>query len=843
MPHADPRHVRALLLSLFLGVLCVGPALAPGHALLPQDPRAFPPLNSKLSEQDLQRFELEAVPHRRDKLFQFLPYDTAVGEAWRDGRVPLWEPRVLCGIPLVAQATSRAFYPTALAFSLWSPTSVYAWSLLLHLMLGGYFAYRLILRLGGSEAGALLGNASFVLSGYAIGHLHHPMILFAALWALPALECTHAILRPPDDKQSGVRPALLLAAAVALSWFAGFAQASVLLGYLVVGLAFALTIEDWFARRTVHVPRVMLTLGALGLGTALAAIQILPTLELAAHSSRSPPTIEQLRAVALAPVNLLELVLPGQLAAPNDFCPIGPQSPRPTILSLLLMPQQRFPALAAGVYNHTETALGFGIWPLFFAVLGAISVFQRGTRGRAGRAFLFAAASLGLLGAMATPGLVRVLHALPGFAVGDLKRLLMLPAICLPVLAGVGFAPARPRRTTLVVLLGTAALGCGVWMLLAKTATLEGHAVHALFARVGQPTPEHSPFALGEAAMNQAMLGRGFVLLGLALVIGAIGARLPQLGSYGFILATTLELIRVAVSASPAPASGALAPPLPLFPTSVATASPPRRMLRLEPCDDVKRARSDVRLLPPNLPLVFGLADACGYAPLPPRRTERFFEALEPGSTTGGAGIGTLRKPSTLESKLLPLLGLDFLLTSTDETKGWILVDETGGTAVLRPKQAMPRARLYFDVEAVSEAQAVRALTRAALDPLRTAVVETDESPRTGPVDEAATARIVSAAGGEIRVATSAKSASFLVVAEGWAPGWHYEVDDGSTGLAVPAQIMFLGLPLPAGKHVTTLRYAPSGWALGRLVSLIAALLFAGVIVVTRFRAHRGRGR
>jgi len=190
------KQLRAALLSLALGILFLGKALVPGHGLLPQDPRGFAPFRAGLTADELATIDAETVPHRRDRLLQFLPFDTAVGQAWASGHVPLWEPRVLCGIPLLAQTTSRAFYPTALLFALGSPAHLYAWIFLVHLVLGGWFVYRLARVFGAEDLGALLATTCFVLSGYVVGHVHHPMILFAAVWAMPALEMTYALMRP-----------------------------------------------------------------------------------------------------------------------------------------------------------------------------------------------------------------------------------------------------------------------------------------------------------------------------------------------------------------------------------------------------------------------------------------------------------------------------------------------------------------------------------------------------------------------------------------------------------------------------------------------------------------------
>ena len=134
---------RMIALALVLGVAILGPALLPSHVLLPMDPRGHEP-RATLELEPAERLEVarEAVLHGCDKLQQFLPFDRAVADAWSHGEFPLWHPGLLCGTPLLAQGTSRAFYPSALLFQVVDPAQAYAWVWLAHLVLGGTFAFR-----------------------------------------------------------------------------------------------------------------------------------------------------------------------------------------------------------------------------------------------------------------------------------------------------------------------------------------------------------------------------------------------------------------------------------------------------------------------------------------------------------------------------------------------------------------------------------------------------------------------------------------------------------------------------------------------------------------------------
>ena len=78
------------------------------------------------------------------------------------------------------------------------------------------------------------------------------------------------------------------------------------------------------------------------------------------------------------------------------------------------------------------------------------------------------------------------------------------------------------------------------------------------------------------------------------------------------------------------------------------------------------------------------------------------------------------------------------------------------------------------------------------------------------------------------RIEASVETASpaLLVVSEHYDPGWRAEVD----GAAVPvhaADVILLGVPVPAGRHEVRLRYVPVGFRAGAACALVAALVLA----------------
>lgn len=851
------RPWRAALCALILALLGLGANLLPNRAFLPEDPRLFAPLGANMDEAEREAARAAAIPSRRDAILQFLPFDTSVAERWREGRVPLWETRYLCGAPMLAQVTSRALYPSALLFQLFGPGRGALWNWLLHLVLAGFFAYVLARRLHASEGGALLANASTVLSGYAWAHVAHPMIFMAAIWLLPALVAADRLVR---DEHATPRHLSLstgaLALCITLSWLAGFSQASVLVCYAVTGYV-AVHAARRLRQRHSQKPVLLAALGV-AIGLALAAPQILPTLELASHSARLPTDEAKQRQIALRAVHLLDFVMPGQLAAPQDVVIDG--TPRPTWLALLCMPEDARPTLAAGAYNATETALGFGIWPFFFALQCMLALFSRGTPARLSRAILAGLAAFALGTALALPGFFQIATSLPGFAVGDVRRLAMVPAILLPVLAGCGFGRLRIPIALGSVITGFVLVAAGLALFAAREESLADQMIEILSWRSGIASDAiASAFVAGELAINQALLARGVLLVGLSLMLGGALGRMRRGTTLVFVAACALEMLPIAWASTAKVGAEAFEATKPeggitaqLPPIEAGAIAP--RVLRI---DSNPGGAAGVRIWPPNLPMLAGYADVLGYAPIPPRRFERWIACIEKDAPSGGAGIARLREPSSLAHPLLELAGIDKLVTSAalaEQFSGtesrWKATGRVRDAHLYERRRPAQRVRLYESaLQLESPEAASEAIEAAGFDPSQTLVVEGSED---GSGDAAApatdvaepTIRVLRWSSGEIEVAYAAPRASWAFVAEGWMPGWLATIevegeDAPRTQSTRPAQLAFQALRVPAGRGTIRLRYAPASFRHGLLVALAGLIALLATLTATLFPRRR----
>ncbi len=430
-----------------------------------------------------------------DAFTYFLPYRDYANAALRAGRLPLWNPYLFLGVPFLANPQSAVLYPLHWPF-MWLPAakSLIA-SLALHVWwagLGAAIYARRVARL--RWAAALTAGLIFALSGYVGAHAGQVNQVSVVAWLPWLLWLLEESWRDGTDAPPGQRwrranlVALAgLAAAIGLQLLAGHTQASFI---NLVGLALAAVwpgvaaalVWAWarlrrqpaaFDRRALGQAAVRLGLVVLAtaLGALLAAVQLLPTWELAQQSVRSGG-------------------LPYREAVSFSL--------RPRALLLTLLPTYgenladlfRTPAFA-------EFVAYVGIAGLLLAAMGAILAW-RGRSERpelatqAGMALMLAAAGLALALGAYNPLTYVLYKFVPGF---DLfrapARWMALYTFGVSVLAGIGVEAAaagvrlpRVRPAALAgrrrIVLALAAVGIvflawqrwpGPWTVAAWTAT------------------------------------------------------------------------------------------------------------------------------------------------------------------------------------------------------------------------------------------------------------------------------------------------------------------------------------------------------------------------------------
>jgi len=226
-----------------------------------------------------------------------IPIRVAVANLVHAGHLPLWTPDIFCGMPLFGAAQAGVLFPLNwfyLAFRTPVATNLMMLSSYMLAALGAYLYAR---RSGSNVAGAALTSLIWQGSGFLIGQIGHTNILHTAAllpWVLWAID---------GYGESGKRSrGLLLAALVALQVFAGHQQT--LVYALLVEAAYAMVMwrgQTVSRQSTQSRTAYLRSLIFVAAGLVLAAVQILPMMEMLRNSLRASASYDFFTSFSLPP--------------------------------------------------------------------------------------------------------------------------------------------------------------------------------------------------------------------------------------------------------------------------------------------------------------------------------------------------------------------------------------------------------------------------------------------------------------------------------------------------------------------------------------------------------------
>lgn len=264
----------------------------------------------------------------------YYPQRALYADALRHIRLPLWTPDVLAGFPLFAEGQTGALYPPNLLLYRLLPIDLALnYSILLALALAGIAMYTLGRTLRLTSGAALLAALTFTYGGFFVGHFNHLNIMGAVPWlplelaiiekAVGATSNRYAPLSVepgPRDTWSPPVTTVTLGLIIGVQFLAGHPQ--IWLMSTLVTLMFGVFRSIWPAagpRRPMlrAVRRLAPIMIATAVGLALAAIQLMPTWELARQSVRAGGlSADFLTSFSWHPALLTTLVVPFILGNP-----------------------------------------------------------------------------------------------------------------------------------------------------------------------------------------------------------------------------------------------------------------------------------------------------------------------------------------------------------------------------------------------------------------------------------------------------------------------------------------------------------------------------------------------
>lgn len=210
-----------------------------------------------------------------DTVRQVFPWKYLAIKQFKSGIWPLWNPTQLSGTPLAAEFLTGAFYPLNIIFIFSSFEWGYALLNILQIYLIFITTYFFLKSLRLSTFSALFGASVFSLSGFIAGFFSIGVMGHALLWTPLSLFAINKIFKTKKAVWL-----ILLSISISLTALASHMQ---ILLYSVVLMVFYTIYKftDKYDKKSLRHSLIGIVSGI-----SLAAIQILPTLELLRNSAR-----------------------------------------------------------------------------------------------------------------------------------------------------------------------------------------------------------------------------------------------------------------------------------------------------------------------------------------------------------------------------------------------------------------------------------------------------------------------------------------------------------------------------------------------------------------------------
>ena len=761
----------------------------------------------------------------RDIYMFYNPKHFFSAETIKQGVLPLWNPYLAGGVPFQANVQSCVFYPLSLIFYLLPFQLGYKFFIISHYFLGSLFMYLLMREWRATVYASLVASMVFSYGGYLVSILDNVCFLTSAIWLPVILLFHHRALKTGAYFYSGIT-----AVGIALQIFAGDLSFYVL---TTVMSLFLYTLFWPFIRNTPSLRSTSIKLWyqlicSLCLGFLLAAVQIIPMLELAINSTRYQGlTFETVTKWSYHPLEFLQLLMPFLFGS--------------------IVPQTRwFGQLWLDTFY-------MGIFPLLFAVF---FIFYGRERLRY---FLMALlfCSLFLSIGHYNPLFKFIYQWIPGLNMLQYPVKFLFPgAFCLSIMAGMGAGQFFEMTKEGLALRGYVRVLALFLLILVTALLLGGWLQDRLYQYFlgAYPTAEYfekikklSFFILYNGLSLAIILAAAFFIIIAATLTGKIR---PLVSKYIIILVILLDLIYVCKPEEPYIPEAAFAEKNPtvnflqqdssrfrIFTLSYITHQQSFMHSYLAPFSIVYNFFQEE--LTPNLNVYYHISSSDEYADMP---NNAYFQLLKTVQDFFEKK-GTSRNDDQVPINILNLLNVKYVVStgSLDNTHFRLVLD--GKIKVYENRGCLPRA--FFAEKLLlseNEEKVLGSMNHTSFDPARMVYVSKREleklqgkfiSEPEGETGEAFSGSIAFTdyQPNSISLKTQSNKARFLVLADNYYPGWKAYVN-GKEKPVLRVDYTLRGLLLEKGTNTIVFAFKPQSFFWGAsvtvmtLTGLLAALFF-----------------
>jgi O-antigen/teichoic acid export membrane protein len=910
-PHV--ANVACVVLLLLLPLTLFVPVTLGGYTLLPADNLfAWQPFKSAAAAFGI------AVPQNEllsDLILENYPWKRFILASLAGGELPLWNPYLFAGVPFLAAGQHSAMYPFSLLYYILPLEKAYGWFTVLQLGLAGVFTFILMRTFGLRRYGAVFASVAYQLSGFFVVSVVFPMIIAGGAW-LPLIlaMCERVIRQSPalGNRPSSMPWVVVGALAIAMVVLAGHVE---ILAYTLIVTAFfcAWRVSTVIGFRNLRLDGPYLVgrlawLVVMGLaGLCIGAVQLVPLLELVTRNFRQgSASLEEVMGYAFPLRYIVQWLGPDFFGNPahHTYFDLFSFSAQPVATASR--------NTAWGIKNYVEGAAYVGIVTLVFAGVAiadaARPLFDRWAqrarhRGQVPVWFFVVLGVLALLFIFGTPAYAILFFGVPGFSqLHSPFRWIFPLTLCLAALAGAGLdalateskgrlpvvgayrpkaalpsqrSTSRAQWIASCAVMGLGALIVAVVLILRLT----WPAVRPFFDRVVSNAAVQQGFTSAEMFFSYQALNA--VRLGLlALAAGAVWWLLLKRRADG---AHEQSVRARLLNAAPALAIALLAIDMNWAWAGFNPAVDPKLLGFTPPAMQALQADTSLwrltayepragKPLNANSAWLFDFQDIRGYDSIIPKQYTDFMWAIEPQGELLYNRIAPIKNSRSLESPLLDLLGVKYVVTEDEiAAPGFSLFYDDGATRIYKNERALPRAftlPISSTIVADDFAQAIQRY-----DPRKFVLVDGDAvpaglasaftdgaagNPRAEP-GHPTPASVTSYRNNEVWVDVQIGGPSWLILADSYFPGWRafvrplgapdgeerevpiVKVNGNFRGVMLGSEGAGVDNARPSSSDssrafTVRFRYSPDSFRIGAFATFIAlvAMLFLGGVYVWR---------
>ncbi|MCR4329246.1 MAG: YfhO family protein [Candidatus Roizmanbacteria bacterium] len=702
-----------------------------------------------------------------DVIRQLYPWRILAMDLVKQGTIPLWNVYSFSGNPLLANIQTAALYPLNILFFLTNNRLAWISYILLQPVLAILFMYIFIRSLGLSRLASSIAGIGFACMGYMMVWFEMGIVGHSALWLPLVLWGLHQYIKTKRNSFLAVT-----AVSIGCSILAGHIQTTV---YVLIFSTAFFAYEGWGILTRKDIVKGFV---AIAIGVSLAAVQIVPSIELMMHSPRD---------VASSVETFHKFIIPIQYI-------------------VMLFAPDFFGNPATGNYwgrDYGEFMSYTGIVLLFFAVIA----FYTQRRYKVVRlALITVVLSLAIA---FVPFISELLlrSGIPVLNTGIPSRALFLTGVGIVIAAAYGVeAVYRGRAHTLVYpVVMLLAVYCVLWVLVLN--------LHL------------DPLWLAVTKRN-LILPTGIALtIGVLLLIKEKVKHLLWIGVFILMSIEYLYFINKYLPFSPAQY---------MFPQHILMENVSKRSLT-----DRVYGYGGAAMWS-NLPVQWRLQSSEGYDPLYIKNYAELMQAVSTGKLESKLPRSDAVFPQTLpeddsysKKMLMNLLGVKniFNKDSFMPPERFQQVYKKDSWMLFENKEALPRAAVFYNYRVIEEKdKSIKMLLSKEFRYKQTVILENfpKMSAKQMPITPA---NITSYTSSNVTITTKTKRPGILFLSDNYFPGWKATIDSKPTKI-FRADYSFRAVEVPEGNHTVIFSYQPISLYIGVALSALSAIALVAFLLL-----------